>query len=156
VTSHYTECLTRIKKDERHVTGLFGPNLLTAYSRKSSKNILNNITQHSKGPHVRITHKKERSKSKKKKKYIYKLPRPSHNVYSKIVEPWLSEGSLPRAIRCVSQTKFLSSMAETNFREQEKMSTQHHGHPGKRTSLNTIVRERRKVKEGKGREGGDT
>jgi hypothetical protein len=58
----------RKKKDERHVTGLFGPNFLTAYSQKSSKNILNNFTQHSKGTHMRITHTKERSK---KNIYIY-------------------------------------------------------------------------------------
>jgi hypothetical protein len=40
--------------------------------------------------------------------------------------------------------KFLSSMVKTEFREQGKMSTQHNGHPGKRTSLNTTVREWRK------------
>jgi hypothetical protein len=32
-------------------------------------------------------------------------------------------------------------MAETEFREQGKTSIQHNGHPGKRTSLNTNVRE---------------
>jgi hypothetical protein len=31
-------------------------------------------------------------------------------------------------------------MAEIEFREQEKTSTQHNGHPGKR-SLNTTIRE---------------
>jgi hypothetical protein len=60
---------------------------------------------------MRITHTKERKKK-------YKLPRPSHDVYNKIIKPWLSEGSLPRALRCVSQTKFLINMAETDFREQ--------------------------------------
>jgi hypothetical protein len=64
VTSHYTECLASIKKGERHVTGLFGPNLLTAYSRKSSKNILNIFTQLSKVTHVRITHKRKKQKNK--------------------------------------------------------------------------------------------
>jgi hypothetical protein len=95
---------------------------------------------------VRITLTEERSK--KKKLYIYKFPRPSHNVYNKIIKPSLSEGSLPRALRCVSQTKFLRSMAETEFREQGKTSTQHNGHPGKRTILNTTFRERRKGREG--------
>jgi hypothetical protein len=93
---------------------------------------------------VRITHTKERSKKKK-------LIRPSHNVYSKIVEPWLSEGSLPRAVRCVSKNKFLSSMAETEFREQEKTATQHNGHPGKMISLNTTIREWIRVGEGERR-----
>jgi hypothetical protein len=60
---------------------------------------------------VRITHTKERKKK-------YKLPHPSLNVHSKIIKPWLSEGYLPRALRCVSQTKFLTNMAKTEFREQ--------------------------------------
>jgi hypothetical protein len=98
-----------------------------------------------KGTHVRITHTKERNKK-------YKLPRPSHNVYSKIIKLWLSEGSLPRALRCVSQTKFLTSMAETEFREQ-----------GQRPLSTTATQERGLVskrppgsgeREGKGREGG--
>jgi hypothetical protein len=72
------------------------------------------------------------------------LTRPSHNVYSKIVKPWLDEGSVPRALRCVSQTNFLNSIAETEFREQGKASTQHKGQLGKRPSHNTTVRERRK------------
>jgi hypothetical protein len=137
VTSHYTECLSSIK-NERHVTGLFEPKPLTAYSQKSNKNILNNFTQHSKGTHVGITHTKEGSKTKKK---IYKLPRPSHNVYNKIVKPWLSEGSLPRALLCVNQKKFLSSVAETEVREQGKNVHPAQPPPRKRTSLNTTVRE---------------
>jgi hypothetical protein len=39
-------------------------------------------------------------------------------------------------------------MVETEFREQRKLSTQHNGHPGKRTSLNTTVWEWRKGREG--------
>jgi hypothetical protein len=41
-------------------------------------------------------------------------------------------------------------MAETEFREQGKASSQHNGHPGKRTSLNTTVREWRKGRGEKG------
>jgi hypothetical protein len=33
---------------------------------------------------------------------IYIVPRPSHNVYTKIIIPRLSEGSLPRALRCIN------------------------------------------------------
>jgi hypothetical protein len=44
-------------------------------------------------------------------------------------------------------------MAETEFRDHKKTSTQHNGHPGKRTSLNMTVREWRKGREGE-REGG--
>jgi hypothetical protein len=38
-------------------------------------------------------------------------------------------------------------MAETEFRKQGKTSTQHNGHPGKRTSLNTTILEWRKGRE---------
>jgi hypothetical protein len=95
---------------------------------------------------MRTTHTKKR-----KKKYKYKLPRPSHNVYAKNILPWLSEGSLSRALRCVSQTKFLSSVAETEVREQ-----------GTRPLSTTATQERERVstrpsesreRKGKGREG---
>jgi hypothetical protein len=101
---------------------------------------------------VKVLRENNTHKRKKQKKYIYKLPRPSHNMYSKIVKPWLSEGSHPRALCCVSQTKFLSSMAETEFREQ-----------GKTSISTTATQERGQVstgppgsgeREGKGREGG--
>jgi hypothetical protein len=39
-------------------------------------------------------------------------------VYNKIIILWLSEGSLPRTLPYVSQTKFVINMAETEFREQ--------------------------------------
>jgi hypothetical protein len=39
-------------------------------------------------------------------------------------------------------------MAETEFREQGKASTQHKGQLGKRTSLNTTICEWRKGREG--------
>jgi hypothetical protein len=61
-----------------------------------------------------------------------------------IIKPRLGEGSLPRALRCVSQTNLLNSIAETEFREHGKASTQHEGQLGKRTILNTAFRDWRK------------
>jgi hypothetical protein len=84
VTSHYTECL--IIKKNKHVTGL-RPNSLMAYSRKSCKTFSTNSL-------------------KNKKCYI--LPRTSHNVYTTIIIPWISESSLPRALRCIKRNEIFS------------------------------------------------
>jgi hypothetical protein len=103
-----------------------------------------------------VKYSRENNTHKRKKTKNNRLPHPSHNVYRKIVKPWLSEGSLPRALPCVSETKYLSRMAETEFRDQGKMSTQNNGHPGKRAILDTTVREWRKGRKGERKGGQET
>jgi hypothetical protein len=105
------------------------------------KDILNKFTQEQKTYSREITKKTEN-----KKRYI--LPRPSHNVYTKIIIPWLSEGSLPRALRCIKPNEIFSQHGRNRILRAGNTSAQHNGHPAKRTSLHTTGK---KWKEGKGK-----
>jgi hypothetical protein len=83
-------------------------------------------------------------------KYTDKIPRPSHNIYTKIFPLWLSESALPGALRCIDQNEIFIKHGRNKIVAAKKTSAQHNGCPEKRGSLYTTVRKRNKT----GREGG--
>jgi hypothetical protein len=142
VTSHYIECLI-IKKEEQ-ICHRPKPKLPYGIQPEELQDILNKYTQEQK------TYSREITRKRKRKNV---LPRPSHNVYIKIIIPLLSEGSLPRALCCIKPNEIFSHHGRNRILRAGNTSAPHNGRPGKRTSLHTTDRNRKK---GKGREGGIT
>jgi hypothetical protein len=64
-------------------------------------------------------------------KYTDKIPRPSHNIYTKIFLLWLSEGSLPGALRRINQNGIFIKHGRNKTLPAKNTSTQHNGCPEK-------------------------
>jgi hypothetical protein len=79
-------------------------------------------------------------------KYTDKIPRPSHNIYTKIFPLWLSEGSPPGALRCIYQNEIFIKHGRNKILPAKNTSTQHNGRPGKREVASTRVRKWNKKK----------
>jgi hypothetical protein len=64
-------------------------------------------------------------------KYTDKIPRPSHNIYTKILPLRLSVGSLPAAMRCIDQSKIFIKHGRNKILPAKNTSAQHNGRPEK-------------------------
>jgi hypothetical protein len=62
-------------------------------------------------------------------KYTDKILRPSHNIYTKIFPLWLSEGSLPGALRCIDQSEIFLKHRRNKMLPTKNTSTEHNGRP---------------------------
>jgi hypothetical protein len=62
-------------------------------------------------------------------KYTDKIPRPSHNIYTKIFLRWLSKGSLPGALRCIYQNEIFNKHGRNKILPARNTSTQHNSRP---------------------------
>jgi hypothetical protein len=116
-----------------------------AYGKTPIRHTAGRVARYSQQIHSRTENVLTLDNKKKEKKKKYILPRRRHKVYTKIIIPWLSEGFLPRELRCTKPNEIFSQHGRNRILRAGNISAPHNGRPG-RTSLHTTGRNWKKGK----------